>query len=84
MSSGTITLVNSLDKTLANPVPPNHHGITYVWPHHHKSSMTKGFAIFLDRRLATTSPQQLCITNYATRSCGWKTVQRKIHMARCS
>jgi hypothetical protein len=30
MSLGTMTLVQSLDKALANAVPPNHYGITYV------------------------------------------------------
>jgi hypothetical protein len=66
MSSGTMTLVNSLDKALANAVPPNHYSITYVWPmvEENRSSMTKGFAIFLDSRLVTTSRDMLRDTVY--------------------
>jgi hypothetical protein len=55
MSYGSITIVNSLDSLLMRAVPSNHHGITYVWPTWPEliSSMDKGFAIFLDHRLAT-------------------------------
>ncbi len=59
-------LVNSLDKVLANTAPPNHYGIPYVWPmvQENKSSMTKGFAIFLDSRLVTTRRDMLRDTVY--------------------
>lgn len=55
MSYGSITLVNSLDSQLMRAVPANHYGITYIWPTWPEliSSMDKGFAIFLDHRLAT-------------------------------
>jgi hypothetical protein len=59
LATGSITLVNSLDRTLIHAVPPNHHGITYVWSTWSSNNNPKGFAIFLHYRLATTQRDML-------------------------